>query len=243
LFNLKIANKLDFFKRIFNKENSSTPMEQNSRNSKNEFDTLWIKLNENKYAEVINEATKFIQSDKKSIKNEALKLIGLSYFRNGQYNLSEQTFETLTETSSSPEDWFNLVTSSTLNKNIELSEKAYKKTLELYKEKGTKENIPIPQIYFYYMQGLRDVKEYSKAFQQLEKLTDIYAKLVITDDTFVYMRGVPFLSHTLEASKEILESIDIEKAKKLISDLMSKVDEEGKDYLMKFEKTINYKSN
>jgi len=44
-------------------------MEQNSRNSKNEFDTLWIKLNENKYAEVINEATKFIQSDKKSIKN------------------------------------------------------------------------------------------------------------------------------------------------------------------------------
>lgn len=211
-------------------------------NENTQLDNLWTKFKEEKFSEVVNEAKIIVdQGDVQTI-NEALKLLGLSYFRQKQFNLSEQTFAKLTENSTNPDDWFNLLTSSTLNKNIPLSEKAYLKAIELYKKNGTKENLPIPQIYFFYMQGLKDIKEYSKAFEQLKKLKDIYSELVITDGTFLYLRGVPFLEHTIEASKEILENIETNKARNFITELKSKLDEEGKQYLSEYEKTINYSS-
>ena len=205
-----------------------------------QLDHLWIKFKEEKFSEVINEATIIVEQDDKSLKYEALKLLGLSYFRQEQYDLSEQAYLTLTEDSTNPDDWFNLITSSTLNKNVQLSEKAYTKTVELYQKYGSKENLPIPYIMYYYMQGLTDIKEYAKAFEQLEKLKDIYCKLVITDPTFLHLRGVPFFEDTIKASKEILENIEKTKAIDFIRELSDKLDDEGKQYLKEFEKTVNY---
>ena len=237
---------LNFLNRLFKSSKAESNIEPtsvtNSIKNKTELDNLWTLLKEEKFADVIIKATVIVENGDSKLKNEALKLIGLSYFRQGQFSLSEQTFIKLTENSENPDDWFNLVTSSTLNKNVELSEKAYEKALELYQKNGTNENLPIPQIYYYYMQGLRDTKEYTRAFNQLEKLKDIYSKLVITDSTFLYLRGVPFLEHTIEASKEILENIDKTKASNFIKEIIDKLDEEGKKYIKEFEKTINYSS-
>ena len=237
---------LDFIKNLFKNERNANVSVKNteitSTKEKTQLDHLWGKFKEDKFSEVIEEAIILIEKADESLKNEVLNLLGLSYFRQGQFNLSEQTFVRLTENSTNPDDWFNLVTSSTLNKNVPLSEKAFARTIELYQEKGTKENLPIPQIYYYYMQGLRDIKEYSKAFEQLEKLKDIYSKLVITDSTFLYLRGIPFFEDTIEASKEILENIEKNKSTNFINDLANNVDEGGKEYLKNFEKTINYNS-
>ena len=235
---------LDFIKKLFKTKNDENISEEkpeiNLTNEKSQLEHLWTKFKEEKFSEVINEAIIIVEREDNTLKNEALKLIGLSYFRQGKFNLSEQTFVSLTENSENPDDWFNLVTSSTLNKNVQLSEKAYAKTIELYQKSGTKENLPIPQIYYYYMQGLRDIKEYAKAFEQLNKLKEIYSKLVISDSTFLYLRGVPFLEHTIEASKEILENIEKTKASNFIRELTDKLDDEGKQYINEFEKTINY---
>lgn len=234
----------DFLKRLFKKEKIETSDHENGKrtdlNRSNQLNSLWEKFKEGKFEEVISQANNIIERNDPKNHNEAFKLLGLSYFRLGRFDLSEQTFIKLTENSTNPDDWFNLVTSATLNKNIELSEKAYLKTIELYRKKGTKENLPLPHIYYYYMQGLRDVKEYPKAYKQLEKLKEIYSKLVITDSTFLYLRGVPFLNHTMEASKEILENIDKDLAKTFINDLSKNLDEDGKQYIKDFEKKINY---
>lgn len=133
------------------------------------------------------------------------------------------------------------MTSSTLNRNLQLSEKAYEKAIELYQKNGTKENVPIPQIIFYYMHGLRDMKEYEKAFEQFEKLKDIYIKLEITDSTFLVMRGVPFFEQAIEAGKEILENVEATKAVNFINELKNKLDDSGKQFVEEFEKKIKVK--
>jgi len=209
---------------------------------KADLNHLWVKFHEKNYSEVINEAIIIVEQGDKSLRFDALRILGLSYFRLEQYDLSEQAYLTLAEDSTNPDDWFNLITSSTLNGNIPLSEKAYARTVELYQKYGTKENLSIPQVLYYYMQGLADIRQYAKAFEQLEKLKDIYSKLVITDCTFLHLRAVPFLEHSMKAGKEILENIEKAKAKDFIRELSGKVDDEGKQYLKEFEKTIHYSS-
>ncbi|PIE78348.1 MAG: hypothetical protein CSA15_08275, partial [Candidatus Delongbacteria bacterium] len=113
---------------------------------------------------------------------------------------------------------------------------------EFYKKNGTEDSISIPYIYFYYMQALKDIKEYEKAFSQLEKLKEIYSTISITDTHFLYMRGVPFFQDTLNASKEILEHSEKNKAINFINELKRNIDEEGKQHLEEFEKTINYRN-
>ena len=239
----------DFIKRLFKKEEieSSEQFKEEATipepvKEESPLEYLWTKFREKKFDEVISEASSIIEKNDELTKKEALKLVGLSYFRQGKYKLSEAVFIQLTENSSSPGDWFNLLSCATLNKNIELSEKALEKTIEFYSEHGTAEDLPIPQVFYYYMQALRDIKEYQKAFVQLEKLKDIYCKLVITDPTFLYIRGVPFFEHAMSAGKEILEHIDKDQAQKFLSELHSRLDEEGKEYINNFEQTINYNS-
>ena len=210
--------------------------------TKESLDDLWGKFRNNELEEVVNEVKELIEDDNLSNRSEALKLLGLSYFRLGKYDLAEQVFIEQTKDSKNSDDWFNLITSSTLNKNFELSDKAYQKAVEFYHKNGTEENIPIPQMCYYYMQGLRDAKEYQRAFIQLETLKKFYCTLVITDDTFLHMRGIPFLSHTMRASKEILENTDKEKVRKFIDEFKNKIDDDGKEYLSEFEETINYSS-
>ncbi len=227
---------LNYIKNLFRKKESEKTI------NRIELDRLWGEFKEEKFSKVESELKILLENSNKKPNSEILKLLGLCYFRQGKYNLSEEIFIKQTENSKNSDDWFNLVTSSTLNKNIELSEKAFKKTVEFYEKNGKEDNLPIPYVYFYYMQGLRDVKEYEKAFTQLEKLKDIYSTLSITDTHFLYMRGIPFFEETLDASKEILENSEKDKVVKFISDLKEKIDEDGKKYLEEFENTIKYSS-
>ncbi len=199
---------------------------------------LYQKLAEEKYEEIVSEIKELSEKSNGELDKEFLKILGLSYFRQEKYDLAEEVFVNQTKMSNNPDDWFNLLTASTMNKDIHFSEEVLKKTLDLSENNLSKDSIPIPYIYFYYMQALRDVKEYEKAFEQLEKMKKIYSKFVITDATFLYLRGVPFFEGTLEAGKEILENIQKDKAVKFIEELRKNVDEEGRESLEKLENRI-----
>lgn len=241
----------DFIKRLFEKEETKIPEPIKEKEiipqpqaepvkEESPLTFLWDKFSDRKFDDVIKEADSIIEKNDALTKNEALKLKGLSYFRLGKYNLSEEVFTELSKESTNPGDWFNLITSAALNKNFDLSEKALERTIEYYSEYGTENDLPIPQVFYYYMLALRDVKEYPKAFIQFEKLKDIYCKLAITDATFLYIRGVPFFEDTISNGKKILEHIDKDAAQKFLAELHGRLDEEGKDYIDKFEQTINY---
>ncbi|HLP50588.1 MAG TPA: hypothetical protein VK154_06860 [Chitinophagales bacterium] len=240
---------LDFIKRLFQTKKPDTFTKVSNDNSQPEppvvnslFDPLWAKVKEQKFEEVITEVKEILNKDDQADKGEARRLLGLCYFQQGKFDLAEQAYLEQTSTSENSDDWFNLVTSSTLNRNIELGEQAYLKAIEFYKRNATNENLPIPQIYYYYMQALRDIKEYERAFLQLEKLKEIYCSLSITDSTFLYIRGVPFFQTAIESSKEILENIERGKAESFMKALHNGVDDDGKQYLDEFQRKLSYRS-
>lgn len=205
----------------------------------NELDIAWDLFKKEEFEKTIEEAEKHLSRPNTKIVREAKKLIGLSLFRQAKYSESELIFQDLSEQSKNPDDWFNLTTSATLNKNIELSERAFYKSIELYNQNGTQENLSIPNMHCYYMQGLGDVGEFEKAFFHFKKMKEFYSKFVITDSTFLYMRGMPFFEHFLEASELILKNINLENAKKELIELKSKVDEYGKESVIELENKIN----
>lgn len=238
---------MSFIKRLFKsfKSNSESKRGLNNKVKEkriekiNELDFAWELFKNEKFEKSIERAEKYLNDPNTKIVLEAKKVIGLSLFRQTKYSESELIFQEISEQSENPDDWFNLTTSATLNKNVELSERAFYKSIELYKQKGTQENLSIPNMHYYYMQGLRDIGEFEKSFLHFKKMKEFYSKFVITDSTFLYMRGMPFFEHFLESSKLILKNINSENVKKELTNLKSKVDEYGKESVTELEKKIN----
>ncbi len=205
----------------------------------NELDLAWDLFKKEEFEKSIEEAEKYLNNSISKTVLEAKKVIGLSLFRQKKYSESEFIFQEISEQSENPDDWFNLTTSATLNRNIDLGDRAFNKAIELYKQNGTQKNLSIPNMHYYYMQGLRDIREFEKAFLHFKKLKEFYSKFVITDSTFLYMRGMPFFEHFLESSELILKNINSENTKEELAELKSNVDEYGKESVTELENKIN----
>jgi tetratricopeptide (TPR) repeat protein len=215
---------------------TDTPPEE----MKSSLDYLWTYMNEERYEDVLAVVQPILKQETHPEHTLALKLAGLAHFKLGNYQTAEAMFQEQVPLSQNPDDWFNLVTAAALNRNFELSELACRHAIELYQQHGKPENLPVPQMHFYYMLALRDVQAYQKAYEQLTVLKNIYCSLRITDSTFLYIRGVPFFSSVLEAGKAILENTNPTAARSLLHELRNKVDEEGRAELDDFEKTIHW---
>ncbi len=204
------------------------------------FAGLRQKMQGGKYEEVIAAAQPFLKSDNSSEVYEAKKLLGLAYFQMKDYARSQAFFEEICMTSDKTEDFFNLCTSTAMNGEYEKSHLALLEAVSLRGKLSDNTTISIPNMHFYYMHALRDMKQWERAYEELKWLGEIYRHLVITDSTFLYIRGVPFLQYTMEAGKEVLEHIAPEEAKAFIASLSEKVDDEGKDFIKEFQSKLQY---
>ncbi|HRH68485.1 MAG TPA: tetratricopeptide repeat protein [Flavobacteriales bacterium] len=178
-------------------------------------------------------AEAYTQDTRPKLAREARKLVALSFFREGRYAESSALFEKLADGSNLPSDWFNLTTASTLGGDVEKGRTSFDNAVSYYKYHGKQEDLSIPNMTFYYMQCLKDVGQFERAFEQLKYLGNIYRELVITDSTFLWIRGVPFFEHTVDAAKGILSQIDPNAARSWVTSLKEKVDDDGKSYLLK----------
>ncbi|MBC7449945.1 MAG: hypothetical protein H7259_00495 [Cytophagales bacterium] len=234
---------INFFKNLFGKKENKNEVQhpEMPENSllKAEADNAWKMFKDGNYEEAISMAALLIKNGYPNI-HEANSIIGLSYFRQHLFDKAQIIFEAITKESEDSDDWFNLVTSSAMNNNVQLSEHAFEKTLEYVKKHPKKGSLPIPNMHFFYMQALKDIGEYEKAFVQLTRLGNIYATYGITDTTFLYMRGVPMLSQTLDAGKQILEHVSRDQAETFFTILMDGLDEYGKMDVADFRKTIQH---
>ena len=203
-----------------------------------ELDEAWKNYAERKFNGAIELAKQHVSSPIDGLKYEADKLIALSHFQLREFDKSTPIFSSLLKGSTDPGDYFNLATSATLHKDFEMGKKAFDDAVALYKKAGTAKNMSVPNMAFYYLHSLKDAGAYERAFEQLEFLGEIYKKLVITDSHFLYMRGVPFFEHTLEAAKDILKNTASVKVRVWINKLKEVVDEEGKEMLAGLEKEV-----
>lgn len=206
---------------------------------KSPLDPAWESFNKQDYDTTTKLAETFQANSNPDLVRESTKIIGLVKFRQGKFSESEKIFSDSAANSSDPVDWFNLMTSSTLNKNLDISKKAFNKAVDL-RMSIKKSDISVPQIIYYYMLALRDIKEYTLAFDQFIKMADIYGKYGITDDTFLYMRGVPFFHGAIEQAKSILEHVSKGESEAVLSKLKTQVDEYGKEFLDKYQKELVY---
>ena len=235
------TSKMNFFKKVFSSD-SSEPSKEPPISKFPELEDAWQHFKKEEFEQSSEKASQFLKSSKLKIKNEANKLVALNNFRLGNYETSKTIFNELAVNSRNPDDWFNLVTSATLNNEIELGKQAFDKAIEFYKKNGKKDNISVPSMMFYYMQCLKDIKCYDLAFEQLNGLRKIYTDLKITDSTFLYLRGVPFFEHTIDASEEILINLDPKIVKDWLTQFKKSVDDDGEQYLEEFEQKLRYAS-
>jgi len=171
----------------------------------------------------------------KKISKKALKL-----FDEKQFDKALPLFEQVAEQNLNSDDWFNVATCAILCKQIDKGHEALNKAIELYKQIGNDENLPIGQMCFYFMHALNDVAEYDLGFAQLEQFKQTIIDLKITDDHFLYIRGIPFLGNILNASVNILQNQTKVKALDWLNDFAAKVDSEGKVLIEDFIKTNGF---
>jgi len=195
-----------------------------------EMDRLRELFQQEKFEEVLQEVQPYRSSLDTYVVKEAYGLTALSYFRLEQYEQARATFEWLSNEYGDINDWFNLMTSAILAGKIDQGMEAYTQAKELRAQAENDEGVPIPQMMYYACRALADAKEYDRAFKVLNELIDIHKQLHITDDTFLYMRGVPMLPHTMEAAKIILtarkDKMDIDT---WFAMLDASLDEEGRE--------------
>lgn len=203
-------------------------------------DKIWELLENEKYEEVISGAKKLLGHKSVSIAKDANKIMGMALFRQAKYQEALPYFQKATEYNPGISDWFNVVTSGTLSKNVKVGRNAFDKAVQLQLDSGHKEQPSIPFMRQYYACALRDIGEYELALVQINELRKIYEQLKTTDTTFVYIRGVPFLSHTMDVAVDVFNGLGASfDAQEWIQRFSSKLDEEGQEYLNEVKAKIH----
>ena len=197
----------------------------------NEASRLYV---EGKFDEAVREALKYVDTPDSVVSQDARRLAGLSEFQLGNYAQAKQYWNKVVETSKRPNDWFNLATSSTMSKDIELGRKAFDESLRLYGAGGEGFSTSVTMITYYYIRALIDAGEYVRAFEQLDTLTHLYTHTGVTDYTHLVAstgQSIPDFNAFIEAFHKIMPHIDSGIAKKWLDALRTKVDDSGKSVI------------
>lgn len=204
-----------------------------------EMDRLRELFQQEQFNEVLEEVAPYRSSMDTYVVKEAYGLTALAHFRLGEYEQARATFAWLANEYGDVNDWFNLMTSAILAGNIEQGMEAYNQAKELRAHAENDEGVPIPQMMYYACRALADAGEYDRAFTVLNELIDIYKQLHITDDTFLYMRGVPMLPHAMEAVQIVLtarkDKMDIDT---WFAMLDASLDDEGREIIQQTKQKI-----
>lgn len=230
----------DFFKSRRNREGSDTnTASDGGAERRRELRDAWRALETEDFDSAINHAQEFMDAVDDALALESRKIVSLGQFRKENYSTAVPLFHEIAKTTNDVGDWFNVITSATMAGDIELGEHAFDQALRLQKSADYSEQPSVPFMRQYFACALRDRGEYEKALGQIEELRSIYEQLKITDDTFVYIRGVPFLSHTMDVAVDVFRGLDNTfDSIGWIDSFATKLDDEGREYLQTVKERI-----
>lgn len=199
------------------------------------LDEINALFRDEKFDEIIIKALPLVSDKNKDTSDEAKLRIALSYFRKGNYKDSLVQFERIALEKNDVVSWFNVITSAILSNEVQKGKEAFEKALELQELSDYSQQPSVPFIRYYYACALNDIGLFSEALKQLDELKAIYMKLVITDDTFVYIRGVPFMSHSLDLARKVFKGLGIDFSHSdWLKELKEKIDDDGKEIIEKY---------
>jgi hypothetical protein len=177
---------------------------------------------------------------------EDLRKKALSLFENAQYKESYPLFEELAKKTDQDHDWLSVVTSSAMAGEFDVAEKAFQFLFTRITGKvekhnnmiaegkdGISDDIPVSpsQLLFYHSFSLAEGGNAQRALKPAGELTEIYCIGEITDDHFLYMRGVPFFANFLNLLQALEKHLGRPAIEPMLSKLLGYLDEPGKQKL------------
>lgn len=178
-----------------------------------------------RFEAAIEAATPYLASPDSALRVQANRVAGLALFQQGQYATAANLLEAAAEIADNSDAWFNVATSATMAGEVERGAEAFQRTIN----GGGSKLISLPRMYFYYALALKAVEAYERMLEPLTWLRNVYAELTITDSTFLHIRGVPFLSHTLGVAVEAFTALDQgERGRAWMDVLAAEVDSDGR---------------
>lgn len=204
---------------------------------------LDILLANRKYDEIISKITTRYNEEPLPLQVE--KTLALAYFYKGDFGNSLKCFESIVSREENTENLFNVMISLLSLKKIEQAKEVFNKIIKTHrgvestgKGKNFLPQLCIPYIRYYYACGLVDAGVYDEALIQLEELKKVFIDIKITDDTFLYLRGIPFFGSFIELAQKVFNGIKKKfDSSKFLNELLSNVDSDGKEIIKKICKT------
>jgi hypothetical protein len=194
-------------------------------------------LQEGRYDQALRHGTKYLESENPEVREAAHFMVGMSYFRQNKFRDAIPYFQLIVGDGNGGglNDSFNLVMAATLSGQHDLGRDAFEKFLTRVQKEGNSENgMSILLAHLYYGMALADAGDPEAAYEQLETLRPYYEKAKITDDHFLWQRGIPFLAQFIQLAEKIIASgrppINW---KQWAKNFAEKLDEEGYNTLAK----------
>lgn len=199
----------------------------------------WLKLQTDYLDEAREIAGQYVASSNSAMAAEATKLVALVTFRKRDYASALPLFERVAAATGKSDDLFNVMTCSAILGQADHAQQIFDE-LTRRRESGDTDGPSLPQIWYYFGCSLREGGHPSRALPMVEKLRAVYEQLRITDDTFVYIRGVPFLSNTLTLAFDVFRALGSNfDACGWLQEFSKALDEDGQSQLRELMDKLN----
>ncbi|MEY2664754.1 MAG: hypothetical protein RIT04_562 [Candidatus Parcubacteria bacterium] len=193
------------------------------------------------YSNVVEQTNTFDPAWTGDTLYEIKRMRALSLFQTGRYKDAVVLWDVLL--AERPEvtlNYFNKATSTAMMGDADSAVKAF----DIFVNKKALENPTVADMvymHYYFMRALMDGKKYQDAFGILKKIIPHYTFTGCTDQTFLVgsMGGfIPSFSEVVLNAIDIFSNIDKNIAQQFLSEVESKVDDEGKSVIAEVKNQI-----
>lgn len=195
---------------------------------------LDLLLTDQNYDDIISKITALYGNGQIPLETE--KKLALAYFHKQDFDNSLEHFESIAAKKETTENLFNVMTSLLSLGKIEQARDIFNRIIQTHRGTGKGKNflpqLCIPYIRYYYACGLVDAEFFDEALIHLEELKKIFIGVKITDDTFLYMRGIPFFADFIKLAQRVFIGLKTDfKSSAFLEELLSVVDQDGKEVI------------
>ena len=194
-----------------------------------------------KYSECIRASELLFDDNNQELSWNAKRFFGLANYRLKRFEIASKVFEEIANYSNNTDDWFNLMTASIRNNQIDLGEDAYEKFNHKDVVIGDNRMLTYSNVTYQMMIAFQDIKEYQKALEKLIVLKRYICQVKEHNSNFLGKHGIPFIYQTLVSAKETLEEVYTkEQINRFLEDFEKQVDKDGLESIGEFRKEANY---
>ena len=197
-----------------------------------ELNPAWEAMGQREPRRAMMLAEPLLDHDDPAVAEEAKRVVAVASFHTQDFTRSAELYEQLAAGSEASFDWFNYATSSVMADLPYQGEAALLKALEFHPNQVGPPAPTVPQMRHYLGCALRDRGFFERALLQLDELRRYYGMVRVTDDHFVYVRGLPFFSSTLDLAVDVFRGLNNPDAAAAWFDgFATEVDQEGAERL------------